>query len=132
MRDTENGVRIEFLIAGDYPGDGKPKPVAFPDPTLAFETIHGIRFLSLPMLIELKLASGMTNAARIRDLSDVMELIKLKNLPESFAEELDPYVRPKFRELWAQNRRRFIMILRDPRLSSRIEDWEDLMALCRN
>src|SRR4051794_16030617 len=25
LRDTELGVRIEFLTAGDYPGDGKPK-----------------------------------------------------------------------------------------------------------
>ena len=32
LRDTEHGVRIEFLIAGEFPGDGKPKPVAFPGP----------------------------------------------------------------------------------------------------
>ena len=31
LRDTENQVRIEFLLSGGYPGDGKPKPVAFPD-----------------------------------------------------------------------------------------------------
>src|SRR5438552_741865 len=32
LRDTDSGVRVEFLTTGDYPGDGKPKPVAFPDP----------------------------------------------------------------------------------------------------
>src|SRR5262245_29181431 len=32
LRDTEDGVKIDFLIAGQYPGDGKPKPVAFPSP----------------------------------------------------------------------------------------------------
>ena len=32
LRDTEHGVRIEFLIAGEFPGDGKPKPVAFLSP----------------------------------------------------------------------------------------------------
>src|SRR5439155_18707870 len=32
LRDTEFGVRIKFLTTGDYPGDGKPKPMAFPDP----------------------------------------------------------------------------------------------------
>src|SRR5437016_5316661 len=26
LRDAGHGVRIEFLIAGEYPGDGKPKP----------------------------------------------------------------------------------------------------------
>ncbi|MEZ0266988.1 MAG: hypothetical protein ACAI43_19840 [Phycisphaerae bacterium] len=31
LRDTQTSVRIEFLVAGGFPGDGKPKPVAFPD-----------------------------------------------------------------------------------------------------
>ena len=59
MRDTELGVKIDVLITGDYPGDGKPKPIAFPDP--AGITIRGSAFAMLPMprFIELKLASGM-------------------------------------------------------------------------
>ena len=32
VRDTLNGVKVDFLIEGDYPGDGKPKPVRFPSP----------------------------------------------------------------------------------------------------
>jgi hypothetical protein len=32
VRDTINDVKIDFLLTGDFPGDGKPKPVAFPDP----------------------------------------------------------------------------------------------------
>jgi hypothetical protein len=43
----------------------------------------------------------MTNPGRLRDLADVMEVIKVRDLRESFADELDPYVRPKYRELWA-------------------------------
>lgn len=35
VRDTVNGVKIDFLIEGDYPGDGKPKPVRFPSPAVA-------------------------------------------------------------------------------------------------
>ena len=62
LRDAEHGVRVEFLIAGEFPGDGKPKAVAFPEPTEAGILIDGIRFLSLPKLVELKLASGMTEA----------------------------------------------------------------------
>ena len=38
LRDTETGVRIEFLVTGQFPGDGKPKPVAFPDPAVAGTT----------------------------------------------------------------------------------------------
>lgn len=35
FRDTASNVRIEIITTGEYPGDGKPKPVAFPDPSLA-------------------------------------------------------------------------------------------------
>ena len=68
-------MRIEFLISGDYPGDGKPKPVAFPHPDHVAIDIDGIQFLSLHSLIELKLASGITNPRRGKDLVDVQELI---------------------------------------------------------
>jgi hypothetical protein len=99
LRDTDSGVRIEFLVAGEFPGDGKPKPVAFPDPAGVGVEIDGIRFLSLPTLVELKLASGMTNLSRLKDLADVIELIKVRDLPAAFAEELNPYVRDKYLEL---------------------------------
>ncbi|HVX60059.1 MAG TPA: hypothetical protein VHC19_05655, partial [Pirellulales bacterium] len=80
LRDTELGVRIEFLTTGEYPGDGKPKPVAFPEPAEVSTLSDGISYIDLPKLVELKLASGMTNAGRLRDLADVLELIKLLNL----------------------------------------------------
>jgi hypothetical protein len=100
LRDAESGVRIEFLVAGEFPGDGKPKPVAFPDPADVGVEIDGIRYVSLPSLVELKLASGMTNVGRLKDLGDVIELIKALGLTEQFAEELNPYVRGKYLELW--------------------------------
>jgi Uncharacterised nucleotidyltransferase len=99
LRDTASGVRIEFLVAGQFPGDGKPKPVAFPDPSEAGIEIDGIRFLRLEKLIELKLASGMTNPGRLKDLADVQELIRLLKLDKNFEAKLDPYVREKFAEL---------------------------------
>ena len=100
LRDTDSGVRIEFLVAGDYPGDGLPKPVAFPEPSTASTDMDGMRFLTLPRLIELKLASGMTNVRRAKDLVDVQELIEHLHLPEDFANQLDPYVQNKYREIW--------------------------------
>src|SRR6266852_5928749 len=100
LRDTENGVKIEFLVTGEYPGDGKPKPVAFPKPEEASIEIEGIRFLQLSKLIELKLASGMTNPRREKDLVDVQSLIETLDLPQDFAEKLDPYVREKYKEKW--------------------------------
>jgi len=101
LRDTEYGVRIEFLVTGGYPGDGKPKPVAFPDPIEANVEIDGVRCLQLPRLIELKLASGMTNPGRISDLGDVQKMIQTLNLSEDLATQLNPFVQEKYRELWA-------------------------------
>jgi hypothetical protein len=100
LRDTDSGVRIEFLTTGDYPGDGKPKPVAFPDPKEVSVEIEGISFLSLPSLVELKLASGMTNPGRLKDLGDVQEMIRVLKLPVDLADQLNPFVREKYKELW--------------------------------
>jgi hypothetical protein len=100
LRDAENGVRIEFLVTGEYPGDGKPKPVAFPDPAEGSVDIEGVHCLDLPRLIELKLASGMTNPGRLKDLADVQELIRVLSLPAELAERLNPFVRAKYTELW--------------------------------
>jgi hypothetical protein len=100
LRDTEFGVRVEFLVAGEFPGDGKPKPVAFPAPADVSEVEDGVRFINLQAVIELKLASGMTNIGRISDLGDVSKLIRVAKLPRDFAEKLNPYVRDRYIELW--------------------------------
>ena len=100
LRATEQGVSIDVMLAGEFPGDGKPKPVTVPDPKTAAVEIEGVRFVTLEKLIELKLASGMTAPDRLKDLADVQELIKVRALPDEFAERLDPYVRAKFLELY--------------------------------
>jgi hypothetical protein len=99
LRSTTDNVSIEVMISGEYPGDGKPKPVSMPIPSTASEEIDGTKFVTLEKLIELKLASGISASDRLKDLADVQELIKIKKLDEGFAEKLDPYVRPKFLEL---------------------------------
>jgi hypothetical protein len=37
--------RVEILITGEYPGDGKPKPVQFPDPAIAAIDRDGIQVI---------------------------------------------------------------------------------------
>ena len=100
LRDTNTGVRIEFVVSGAYPGDGKPKPIAFPQPDHVATDIDGINYVDLQTLVELKLASGMTNAGRLRDLADVQELIRVLQLPAECVNRLNLYVQDKFRELW--------------------------------
>ncbi|HNS01332.1 MAG TPA: hypothetical protein PKM78_02990 [Anaerolineae bacterium] len=104
FRDTDTGVRIEILTAGEYPGDGLPKPVAFPDPGLpgVVVEIEGVHVVALERLIELKLASGLSAPHRLRDLADVQDLILYLELPLSLENALDPSVRAKYVELWEQ------------------------------
>ena len=101
LRSTTDGVTIEVMTTGEYPGDGKPKPVSMPRPTEASTEIDGVRFVTLEKLIELKLASGISAPDRLKDLADVQELIKIRKLGADFAEKLDSYVKPKYLELEA-------------------------------
>jgi putative nucleotidyltransferase-like protein len=100
LRSTKDGIIIEVMTTGEYPGDGKPKPISMPEPSQASTEIDGIRIVTFEKLIELKLASGMTAPHRLKDLADVQELIKIRNLQKDFAERLHPYVRDKFLELF--------------------------------
>jgi hypothetical protein len=107
IRDTIHNVNIDVLLTGEYPGDGQPKPVVFPDPAAAAELDEeGIPILSLRVLVELKLASGMTAPDRPRDLDDVIQLIRANELPRDYARQLNPFVRAKYDQLWgaAQHR----------------------------
>jgi len=100
LRDEVTRVRVEFLIAGEFPGDGKPKAVAFPQPvSVAERSDEGIYFVTLKTLIELKLASAKSAAHRIKDKADVLELIHLHGLTPGFASQLNPYVQAEFQEL---------------------------------
>jgi hypothetical protein len=95
---------VEFLVTGEFPGDGKPKAVAFPDPARCSVEVGGIRYLRLATLLELKLASGMSHPGRLKDLADVQELIRARDLPLELRDELDPSVRAKYAELWLATR----------------------------
>lgn len=99
LRDADTGVKIEFLLAGDFPGDGKPKPVAFPSPSDVAVEIQGIKYLNVATLINLKLASYMTGRDRVRDLGDVQELMKALGLGNELTETIDPYVRHLYVDL---------------------------------
>jgi hypothetical protein len=99
FRSTAENIRVEIVTAGEYPGDGQPKSVSFPNPNEAVTEIDGIKTINLEKLVELKLASGMTAPHRLKDLADVQELIKARGLTADLANKLDPSVRGKYLEL---------------------------------
>lgn len=101
FRDAVTSVSVDTLIVGDFPGDGLPKPVSFPEPEpVLFRDSEGLPIVRLSTLMELKIASGMTAPHRPRDLDDVIQLIRVNQLPLNYKEQLNPYVVPKYEELW--------------------------------
>jgi hypothetical protein len=131
LRDTDTGVKIEFLVTGGFPGDGKPKPVSFPDPVNVSVENDGISYVNLPTLFELKIASGLTNTERMKDLADAQELIKILRLPQDFADKLNPYVREKYLELWHASRpaqKRYVQIWRHKFLTIDAKNIEEMIS----
>ncbi|MBM4005028.1 MAG: hypothetical protein FJ295_17365 [Planctomycetes bacterium] len=94
-------MKVDVLIVGDYPGDGKPKPISFPTPESAREICdESLPYLNLKSLLELKIACGMTAAHRLQDLADAIQLIRVNSLPQDYSGQLNAFVREKFNELW--------------------------------
>lgn len=52
-----------------------------------------------------KLISAMTGGGQwLKDFADVNELIPLRQLPTALVEQLNPYVRERYAELWVSVR----------------------------
>lgn len=100
LRDAETGVKIELRITGEHPGDGRAKPVAFPDPSVVAVDIGGIPYVSLSALIELKLVASFPEYEISQGLCDVHAMIRVLKLPASLCENLHPCVQGKYMELW--------------------------------
>jgi len=98
--DRENGVTVDILVTGLYPGTGKPGPVSYPDPSVAANVVEDVRFVDLLTLVTLKLA-----ARRHRDFGDVVELIRFNDLDESFADRLHPSLQRDYSECLDEKRR---------------------------
>lgn len=100
--DTIHRIPVDVLITGDFPGDGKPKPISFPDPAdasvLDFE--GQLPYLTLSKVVELKLACGMSAPDRVQDFADVIALIRANQLPSSFGDSLNPYVHVTWHHYW--------------------------------
>jgi hypothetical protein len=106
--ERKSGVQVDCLVTGHFPGRGKPGPFAFPDPAVTSEVIEKVRVLTLPQLVQLKLAAG-----RYYDFGDVVFLIRIQNLDESFLPQLHPSVHQDFIECLEEKRREDEYIARE-------------------
>jgi hypothetical protein len=106
--DKANQVIVDFLVTGLYPGNGEPGPIAFPNPEDVAEVVEKSKVIGLATLIQLKLA-----ARRHQDFADVVNLISVHNLDESFADRLHPTLRRDYIECLEEKRREDEFIARN-------------------
>jgi hypothetical protein len=94
-------VPLQLVFSGTFPGRASTSEIVFPEPDdpQSTERIEGLPTVTLPKLIELKLASALANPRRARDGADVMELIDIHRLDKTFAPRLNKAVRPEFKRL---------------------------------
>ena len=98
LRDRKYGVIIDLLPAGGVARAGNKVP--FPHPTVASDELQ---IVSLPQLISLKLDSWAGSPARrLRDKSDVVELILRRLLPRDY--DVSPAVRELYERTWDELR----------------------------
>ena len=72
MLHKETGIQVDILPEGERPGTpSRPAPTTLPHPRLLGAQGPRLHYITLPALIQLKLAAG-----RARDESDVVELIR--------------------------------------------------------
>ena len=88
IHDTRHDVRIDIVIAEERPAAVRIRHAS-----------AAIAVLPLPPLVEMKLASGMSAPHRLKDLADVVELVRRVKLPRDLP--LDASVRAKYDELWS-------------------------------
>jgi hypothetical protein len=94
VKDSRNGVIIDLLPAGRVLKRGCKVP--FPEPSHATDQPQ---IAKLEDLISLKLDSWLNSPLRrLRDKTDVIELISRRNLPRDLA--VAPAVRDLYREIW--------------------------------
>lgn len=82
-RDQRNGVVIQMVTDASW-----------------LPSSPQMELLTLGRLIEMKLTSGMRGPHRMKDLTDVLELIRAAKLSRELSRELDESVRAKYDELW--------------------------------
>jgi hypothetical protein len=68
------------MLTGDYPGDGKPKPVRFPDPGSVALDLGGTATITLPKLLE-PTPRRMATPASSNASRTILETLKLATAP---------------------------------------------------
>lgn len=95
--DPMTQITVDILLSGTIADSTRKLPeIKFPDPSEA-EIVLQVPVPTLTRLVEIKLVRG-----RYRDWADVVELIRVNQLGQSYAEKIDPVVRSAYLQCYDQ------------------------------
>jgi hypothetical protein len=91
--EPATNVSFDILFSGNFRGNGKPGPIAYPDPSTVGLLIEDLLVVDLPNLVQLNLVAG-----RYQDFADVVNLIRENQLAEDFSIKLHESIRADYLE----------------------------------
>jgi hypothetical protein len=98
-RDSESGVRIDFLFAGSRSLRNRPLPFAIPEPREITIRIAERPYLRVEWLLNLKLGPTL-NREDAGVEAGVIWLMRAQRLPRTFADRLHSSVRLEYQRIW--------------------------------
>lgn len=95
--DPKTDVTIDILVTGEIAGrQDRQQDVKFPDPSEAV-MVDDVPVPSIARMIELKLVTW-----RFKDWADVVEVIRMNKLNDSFGDQFNPLVRSAYIQCYDQ------------------------------
>jgi hypothetical protein len=88
----DKDVRLHLLLTGQPEGIEWATSIVFPDPAdpTCVRAIDGFPTVVLARLLEMKLACGLSNLRRPRDIDDALRLMEVHKLDKRFAGQIHP------------------------------------------
>jgi hypothetical protein len=97
---SSSDIAVHFVMAGDSQGPGQEARFPIPRGSKYVTTIEGLAVLTLAQIIQSKIACALGDMRRThKDFADVVELIAIHKLNNSFARHLHKSLRKEFRIL---------------------------------
>jgi hypothetical protein len=90
--------KVEVIYSDEVSGDGI-HGLKYPLPTRISKNIGDVPYINLIALIQFKLSAGIYGN-RLKDFSDIVDLICANNLSRNYAKNFRKDLTPKYEELW--------------------------------
>ena len=90
---------IDIIFSREKAGDIN-KGIPYKEPKELSKMKHSVPILTLKNIVQYKLCAGLYGKVRLKDFSDIQQLIHINKLPIDFADKFRDDIKNKYIELW--------------------------------